>query len=361
MKRGLTILAIASNLLLSGAAYGQDPKARRLFPIVEHGKIGYIDQTGAYGIKPQFDRVLIGSNPFTDQDLRTLNFSEGFAGVKIGDKWGFIDQSGKVVIEPQFRAVWYFSEGLAQIWIADRSGYIDTAGKMVIPPKFVGYSPFSEGLASVNAGSDKKPEWGYIDKTGRFAIQPKFSFGGTFTEGLAWVHSPTVNGFIDSKGDIAIRLPDGLMSERFSEGLARVWTTPAGLIGFIDRTGRIVISPRRWIPGDFSEGLSNVCFVNGSGLNCGYIDHQGRTVIEPQYALAGPFSEGLAPVCFALRPVAKMECGYIDKTTKLVIPMRFRIAHGFRSGLALVGIGDVYPEKWGYINKTGEYVWKPTN
>jgi hypothetical protein len=123
----------------------------------------------------------------------------------------------------------------------------------------------------------------------------------------------------------------------------------------------ILISPRRWIPGDFSEGLAAVCYVKAPGLNCGYIDHEGSIVIEPQYALAEPFSEGLAPVCTGLSPVPKMECGYIDKTAKLVIPMQFRIAYGFKDGVALVGIGDVYPEKWGYINKAGEYIWKPTN
>ena len=51
-------------------------------------------------------------------DLRSeqaMNFSEGFGGVKIHEKWGFVDKAGKLAIEPQFDWVANFSEGLALV------------------------------------------------------------------------------------------------------------------------------------------------------------------------------------------------------------------------------------------------------
>jgi len=80
-----------------------DEESSALFSVVQNGKWGYIDKTGNIIIKPQFDRASA--------------FSEGLAGVKIGNKHGFIDQNGIIVIEPKFDKAWHFSEGLAIVKI----------------------------------------------------------------------------------------------------------------------------------------------------------------------------------------------------------------------------------------------------
>jgi WG containing repeat len=48
--------------------------------------------------------------------------------------------------------------------------------------------------------------------------------------------------------------------------------------------------------------------------------------------------------------------GYINKTGNFVIQPLFRQAYNFSGGLALVIVGN----RVGYIDKTGKYVWKPT-
>lgn len=54
-----------------------------LFPIWDKkGKEGFIDASGRIVIAPQFDKV--------------KPFSEGLAGVMIGDKWGYIDRKSVV-------------------------------------------------------------------------------------------------------------------------------------------------------------------------------------------------------------------------------------------------------------------------
>ena len=52
-----------------------------------------------------------------------LDFSEGYAPVRIGEKWGLIDRSGKVVIEPRFEDAGIVSEGLLALKDGDHWGY----------------------------------------------------------------------------------------------------------------------------------------------------------------------------------------------------------------------------------------------
>ena len=49
--------------------------------------------------------------------------------------------------------------------------------------------------------------------------------------------------------------------------------------------------------------------------------------------------------------------GYIDKQGVMIVKPVFNWAGNFSDGIAGVNIGS----KWGYIDKAGNYVWKPTN
>ena len=100
----------------------------------------------------------------------------------------------------------------------------------------------------------------------------------------------------------------------------------------------------------------------------GYIDRSGKIIIPPQFDYAWFFSEGLAPVKIGRK------WGYIDKSGKIVIEPRFDWAESFSEGLAGVCIGNclpaiergymkfrgVYLGYWGYIDKSGKYIWEPT-
>jgi hypothetical protein len=282
-------------------------------------KYGYIDITGKFVINPQFDEA--------------LPFSEGLAVVKIDDKWGFIDTTGKIVIQPQFDEVFPFSEDLAAVSIDDKLGFIDKTGKFVISPQFEQfYSPslisFSEGLAAVEIEN----KWGYIDKTGTIVINPKFDKAFPFSEGLAAVYIDGKFGYIDKTGKIVIQpqfnYTDSL-SVSFSEGLAVVEID--GKFGYIDKTGKIVIQPQ-FEPNEdgtldivsdvlvqkgissFSEGLAAVRIDDKDGYSkYGYINKKGEIVIEPKFDTVSSFSDGLALVL-----TKKQKWGYIDKTGKYI-------------------------------------------
>lgn len=98
----------------------------------------------------------------------------------------------------------------------------------------------------------------------------------------------------------------------------------------------------------FSEGLAAVR-VNGED---GYIDKTGKFLFK---AYGENFSEGLAKVSTG------SNWGYMDKTGKIVIQPQFSFAIEFFEGVAHVWIGEGDSRKSGIIDKTGKYIWNPTN
>ena len=51
-------------------------------------------------------------------------------------KWGFVNERKAVVITYTFDEVRPFSEGLAGVRVGDKWGFIDSAGEMIIPLRF---------------------------------------------------------------------------------------------------------------------------------------------------------------------------------------------------------------------------------
>lgn len=138
--------------------------------------------------------------------------------------------------------------------------------------------------------------------------------------------------------------------QKESAGRALYDVLVRGRIGFIDRRGRVVVSPQfLHCGGRFSQGLCPVAVEPGQ---FGYIGHSGRIVIPPRYEFADEFHEGLAFVRI------RGKHGVIDVTGELVVPATFeRIPghSGFSEGLAPAGTAD----KYGFINTSGEWVIPP--
>jgi hypothetical protein len=118
-------------------------------------------------------------------------------------------------------------------------------------------------------------------------------------------------------------------------------------LGYVDRSGKIIIEPKFEEAENFSEGLALVKI----GEKFGYIDRTGKIVISPEFDRADNFSEGLAPVEIG----GKFGC--IDKARKLVIPARFDSIDRFKNGIAEVSIGDVR----GVIDRSGKFTAYPTS
>ena len=114
-------------------------------------------------------------------------------------------------------------------------------------------------------------------------------------------------------------------------------------LGYIDKTGKVIIPLKFREANDFSEELAVV--MTHDNTKYGYIDKTGRMAIKQQFnngAMA--FSEGLAAVGI------NGKWGYIDKSGKFAIALQYQSAQSFHDGLAVVNIDGKYK----YIDKTGK-------
>ena len=340
----------------------------KLYPVLVRGKTGFIDNTGKLVIPAKFEYGIFtgaGSGIFSDGMARIKSYHGNSPKTAYPIyRHGYMDTTGKVVIPPQYEEAEAFSEGLAAVKVStwregyqttqDRYGYIDKTGRMALPARFYVAGSFSEGLANV---CEEGVGCGYIDRTGRMVLAVPFTGLGEFREGVAsaLTHAGRMV-FIDRTGRLAFEYPyvtNGY--DRFSDGLLPVSVDRK--VGFIDKTGRMIIEPQFDSAYPFSDGMARV-MVGGKD---GYVDKTGRVVIEPQYSLAGEFSEGLAPVEINGR------WGYIDKAGKVVIKPRFDSAGEFVEGIAPVMTGAVHADvpqtgaKNGYIDRAGKYVWRPSS
>jgi hypothetical protein len=225
--------------------------------------------------------------------------------------------------------------------------YIDKEGKIIINPQFAVASVFREGLALVKTSGDNG-KFGFINEDGKYEIAANYKDGTVFSEGLAWVVSengaPTA---IDSKGEIKITLQDAETVKIFRDGLAAFSILKDGEYqwGFVDKEGKVIISPQFSATGNFSEGKCEVLNKDGKW---GYVDAEGKLIINYQFDAANKFVDGQAAVGF------DGKAGAIDENGKYVINPQF---DEIRTD------GDLYAirqgDKWGWSNREGEIIINP--
>jgi len=103
----------------------------------------------------------------------------------------------------------------------------------------------------------------------------------------------------------------------------------------------------------FSEGL----LPCPRGERWGYVDSKGKERIPSRYLSARPFSGGLAAVAVLDAGSGKIRVGFIDRNGVWMIAPRFNMAEDFSGGLARVKVDD---EDYAYVDRRGDWVWKPS-
>ncbi len=142
-------------------------------------------------------------------------------------------------------------------------------------------------------------------------------------------------GYMDPVGNMVIDLSGrGFTSLwSFHEGLAAV-RSENGLIGFIDKTGALVIPCTYDAIGDFSE--DGICAAQNDG-KWGYIDKDGGVVIPFEYDGAYGAGNGLASV------VKDGMCGLVDYSNQVIVPLEYDDISSCEGGAAYaIKDGEIY-------------------
>lgn len=171
---------------------------------------GYVDKTGDFVIKPKFDNA--------------LNFYNGRAWVSKNGKYGVINKKGNYLIEPLYDAV--------------------------------GSSTGNATWVKLNG------VWGLLDNNSKFIMEPRYDFDsmGCYSENLMSVTIYEKVGFVDTKGNMAIRPCFNGGGFRFSNGLAPIslsFDVDEPWWGFTDKCGVVVFEGFE-NAGTFSNGLAAV-------------------------------------------------------------------------------------------------------
>jgi len=162
-------------------------------------------------------------------------------------------------------------------------------------------------------------------------------------------------GFMDRSGKTVITPQfDGAFG--FSEGLAQVKVGTKS--GYINTKGVLVITPQfdDAMPFRYGRAAVKLCcgfwFPQKPGDRYGFIDKDGKYICSPDFSWVGQFSGDLAPVRTAGGVMA-----FVNRSGKVVMSGKFDQLRptGFTAGLAPVASGGM----WGYIDTTGKWVIDP--
>lgn len=330
----LSLFALSNCSVVDGLKGDDNEIEASLHPVLLNGKWGYINSTGNMEIEPLFDEA--------------REFSDGFAAVRNGTTWGYVsEETMELFIPTRFSVAGDFSGDLAPAQLPGQLyGFINTSGDFAIAPQYDFASAFSEELAAVRSDG----LWGFVSSDGNTAIDLIFSDAQAFSEEVAAVETFEGWVYIDKTGKEIIN-PDFQITAagEFSDGLAPVQTTEGW--GYINKNGSPVINPSFNEAGPFSQGLAWILDDD----YIGFINKSGEEIIPPQFAEVKSFSENMSAVRISGRWF------FISKNSgKISIKTPFRNAESFNNGIARVQLDNDENPRFGYINKSGGYVWFPT-
>ncbi len=231
-----------------------------------------------------------------------------------------------------------FSDGLVRFEARNGlCGYLDTLGNVAIAPKYRDCGSFENGVTWAQLDDN----YGYINKQELWIAEVSI-----VTEGLRAVKIDTLSGYLDERGEIAIKpIFDDTYSFSDGLGLVRVDT----LYGYIDKSGSYAFEPQFQDALHFNEGLTwvrkdNKWYVmtkDGELHGKGYVD------IFPSN-----FSDGLSQV----RTLSDEKSGFVDASGSLTIDTVYIWARDFHNG---VSVSSKEPNKWGVMNKQAEWIVEP--
>ena len=180
-----------------------------------------------WGFKNGFGEVII-----EPKFLRAYEFSDGYAKVKIEDKYGYIDEYGGLVIPCIYDSAGDFRDGAAIVKLEGDEMLIDKNGKTLLDYDFKVIMDYGDGLAAAVLPGETK--WQYVNEFGELAFSNKFTSAKKFSHGFAPVTGPVlIDGtsaknyyYINTSGKPAFGNLLFLLAKELNEdGYALAWYT----------------------------------------------------------------------------------------------------------------------------------------
>lgn len=228
-------------------------------------------------------------------------FIDGFATVRLYDRWGIIDTLGNEVIPNVYEAITLPDHGtlfagdslnLALFNLNSQSPSLPLTKPVYYPVTHV---------ADGRIGVSRNGKEGFLDLQGNEVIPCEYDEIGLFRQGRAFVRKGDLCGIIDTLGHIILpleyhdRTPKG-MKYVYYDSLALVEQN--GRLGFVDLDGRFVVPLVLEEAYQFSEGLAG---VRKDG-HWGYVDTHGDLYLPLIFDIVAPFQWGRADVYFQGKP-----------------------------------------------------------
>ena len=214
---------------------------------------------------------------------------------------GYVDANGTLQIPLQFASGGYFSEERAVVRDLEtrKYGVIDKKGNYVAEPKYKSCKSFQDGMALVQT----EQGYGYINLQGEEVIAPQYVWASNFSDGTAFVQEEE-NGpvwLINTKGEKVRKIAD--QSGEFYGNCAdclhisQFVMLPSGegdrVDRYYDKNGEVSMEQDKLLR-DLSEGMSHV--LDEKTQKYGYVDETGKMVISPVFDEAERFQDGYAVV-----------------------------------------------------------------
>jgi len=200
------------------------------------GLYGFVDTDDKYIVKPVYKEVdfNFGNKPGLSKVINNY------------DKTGFVNESGKEVVPCKYDEASSFENGFTVVKIKTgdyefKYGLMDSTGKEVIPLKYGRMEYYPKDKVIV-VGETNISDVGLADLTGKILIPLQYEFWSkTVSKGLWPVGKNNICGVVNLKNDIVVPFIYEMI-ESYSDETDLAAAKKDGKYGFIDRTGKVVIS-----------------------------------------------------------------------------------------------------------------------
>jgi hypothetical protein len=125
------------------------------------------------------------------------DFSEGYAKVKLKNKYNFINKNSEILSDKWFDDAYYFREGYAGVELNDKWNFINTDGEYLSDTWFDYVYVFSEGYAKVKLNK----KLNFINKNGEIISDTWFEDSYDFRKGYACIKLNDKWNFINTDGE----------------------------------------------------------------------------------------------------------------------------------------------------------------